>query len=50
MDILGIQDPDPHENLCGPETLIIFKGNIDFYGIFQFSGADPNPQRRHKKN
>ena len=23
MDILGILDPDPHENLCGSETLII---------------------------
>ena len=21
MDILGILDPDPHENLCGSETL-----------------------------
>ena len=22
MDIFGILDPDPHENLCGSETLI----------------------------
>ena len=23
MDIFGIPDPDPHENLCGAETLIL---------------------------
>ena len=23
MDIFGILDPDPHENLCGSETLIL---------------------------
>ena len=22
MDIFGIMDPDPHENLCGSETLL----------------------------
>ena len=22
MDILGVLDPDPHENLCGSETLL----------------------------
>ena len=22
MDIFGILDPDPHENLCGSETLL----------------------------
>ena len=25
MDIFGILDPDPHENLCGSETLV-FQG------------------------
>ena len=23
MDIFGILDPDPHENLCGSETLVL---------------------------
>ena len=22
MDMIGILDPDPHENLCGSETLL----------------------------
>ena len=26
MDIFGILDPDPHENLCGSETLVVGRG------------------------
>ena len=31
MDILGILDPDLHENLCGSETLIITKIHVLYY-------------------
>ena len=29
MDIFGILDPDPHENLCGSETLQNILGKIE---------------------
>ncbi len=39
MDIFGILDPDPHENLCGSETL------IDFKNLF----LNPNTLSRHMR-
>ena len=35
MDIFGILDPDPHENLCGSETLIFFCKKERIGNIFE---------------
>ena len=29
MDMIGIMDPDPPENLCGSETLMLFHFKLD---------------------
>ena len=34
MDIFGILDPDPHENLCGSETLILL---LIIESLYEFS-------------
>ena len=46
MEVFGILDPDPHENVCGSETLICAQ-NILPTGddqTFQLSGAKYNNQ------
>ena len=52
MDIFGILDPDPHENLCGSETLVCMCGSGYVFGIRiriheapeYGSNTDPDPQ------
>ena len=50
MDIFGILDPDPHENLCGSETLVQAGSRSAFFRQLDWDPhlekmLDPDPQK-----
>ena len=48
MDMIGILDPDPHENLCGSETLKEIPPGSGSASAWTDADPDPGGKKAHK--
>ena len=50
MDIFGILDPDPYENLCGSETLLVSLDDVlaAFLQSLTAGGSQQQPQQQQQ--